>query len=118
MNRNDLTKNFYKCFFKDATKIQNGRQRSTPKNFVGSKTLKFESEIIQIGDVQVGFSRLYWNSKWPPRTNFNFSVGTKTQKISLVIFFNFNITFLATCGCAIDFLKMLPKFKMAAESQL
>ena len=28
--------------FKDATKIQNGRQRSTPKNFVGAKTLKLE----------------------------------------------------------------------------
>ena len=28
------------------------------------------------------------------------------------------MTFLATCGCAIDFLKTLPKFKMAARSQL
>ena len=27
-------------FIKDATKIQNGRQRSTPKTFVGAKTLK------------------------------------------------------------------------------
>ena len=45
--------------------------------------------------------------------------GAKTQKIGLFnFFFNFNITFLATCGCAIDFLKMLPKFKMAARSQL
>ena len=33
-------------------------------------------------------------------------------------FFNFNITFLATCGCASDFLKMLPEFKMATWSQL
>ena len=32
-------------------------------------------------------SRFYWNSKWPPGNNFNFFVGTKTQKISLVNFF-------------------------------
>ena len=31
---------------------------------------------------------------------------------------NFNITFLATWGCASDFLEMLPKFKMAARGQL
>ena len=49
----------------------------------------------------------------------NFLGGAKTQKISLDNFFlNFNITFLATCGCAIDLLKLLPKFKMAARSQL
>ena len=42
--------------------------------------------------------------KRPPRTIFNFLVGAKTQKISLDNFFEyFNITFLATCGCAIDF---------------
>ena len=29
-----------KWIFKDATEIQNGRQRSTPKKFVGAKTLK------------------------------------------------------------------------------
>ena len=28
------------------------------------------------------------------------------------------MTFLATWGCASDFLKMLPKFKMAARDQL
>ena len=33
-------------------------------------------------------------------------------------YLNFNITFLATCDCAINFLKMLPEFKMAARSQL
>ena len=27
------------------------------------------------------------------------------------------MTFLATCGCASDFLKMLPKLKMAARGQ-
>ena len=47
-------------------------------------------------------------------------MGAKTQKISSIVnfFLNFTITFIATCGCAIDFLKMLPKFKMAARSQL
>ena len=33
-------------------------------------------------------------------------------------FRNFNITFLATWGCASDFLKMLPKLKMAARGEL
>ena len=54
-----------------ATKIQNGRQRSTPKFFVGTKTLKLKSEIIQIlrshspqyGDVQVTFSRFFMKFK-------------------------------------------------------
>ena len=31
-----------KRFFKDATKIQNGRQRSTPNFFVGTKTPKLK----------------------------------------------------------------------------
>ena len=42
----------------------------------------------------------------------------KLKKLVWSIFLNFNITFLATCGCAIYFLKMLPKFKMSARSQL
>ena len=76
------------------------------------------SHFPPYGDVQVTFSRFYWNSKWPPRINFNVLVGAKTQKINLVIFFTFSIIFLAICGCASDFLKMLQKFKMAARSQL
>ena len=52
-----------KWFFKDATKTQNGRQRSTPNLFVGAKTQKLKSEIIKIlqshspryGDVQMIF---------------------------------------------------------------
>ena len=41
------------------------------------------------------------------------------QFICLVnLFSNFNITYLATWGCASDFLKMLPNFKMAARGQL
>ena len=37
---------------------------------------------------------------------------------NLINFFEIFITFLATWGCASDFLKMLPKFKMAARGQL
>ena len=44
-----------------------------------------------------------------------FLVGAKTQKTTGHFFLNFNMTFLATWGCASDFLKMLPKFKMAAD---
>ena len=43
-----------------------------------------------------------------------FLVGTKTQKLLVNSFWNF--TFLATWGCPSDFLKMLPKFKMAASN--
>ena len=37
-----------KRFFKDATKIQNGRQRSTPYFVVSAKTEKLKSVIIHI----------------------------------------------------------------------
>ena len=45
-----------------------------------------------------------------------FLVGAKTT--GQCFFLNFNITLLATWGCASDFLKMLPKLKMAARGQL
>ena len=48
-----------------------------------------------------------------------FFFGGGAQKICLINFFsNFTITFLALWGCASDFLKSLPKFKMAAKGQL
>ena len=47
-----------------------------------------------------------------------FPVGAKTQKLLVIFFFNLNMTFLATWGCASDFLKMLTKFKMASRGQL
>ena len=84
-----------KWFFKDATKFQNGRQRSTPNFFVGGKTLKLKvrndsnftitllSHSPQYGDVQVIFSRFYWNSKWPPWINFIFFCGRKNWKIEI-----------------------------------
>ena len=45
----------------------------------------------------------------------SFFVGPKTTSY---FFWNLNMTFLAKWGCASDFLKMLPKFKMAARGQL
>ena len=57
-----------------------------------------------------------WSGFQILRTNFTFWWAQKLKKF--VIFLNFNVTFLATFGCAIDFLKMLSKFKMAARSQL
>ena len=47
-----------------------------------------------------------------------FFVGAKTQKLLVIFFWNFNMTFLATWGCASDFLKMLSKLEMAARGQL
>ena len=51
-------------------------------------------------------------------TTSMFCWAQKLIKLVDHLFLIFNITFLATCGCASDFLKMLPKFKMAARSQL
>ena len=45
-----------------------------------------------------------------------FLVGAKTT--GQFFFKNFNMAFLAAWGCASDFLKMLPKFKMATRIQL
>ena len=47
-----------------------------------------------------------------------FSCERKNSKTTGYFFFNLNMIFLATLGCASDFLKMLPKFKMAARGQL
>ena len=44
--------------------------------------------------------------------------GRKNSKnLSGHFFSNFNIIFLATWGCASDFLMILPKFKIAARGQ-
>ena len=45
-------------------------------------------------------------------------VTSNKFQILVNFFSNFNITFLATWGCASDFLKMLRKLKMAARDQL
>ena len=102
--KHDSPRNMGLCkyFFKDATKIQNGRQ-----NFYGWEN----SEIIQIllshpppyGDVHVFFSSCYKNSKWPPRINLNFFVGAKTLKRKVRNYSNFTITFPKIWRCAGDF---------------
>ena len=48
----------------------------------------------------------------------HFLVGAKTQNLLVNFFWNFEMTSLATLKWASDFLKMLPKFKMAARGQL
>ena len=83
-----------KCFLKDATKIQNGRQKSTPKFCVGSKTLNlnvwnysnFTITFPTYGDVQVIFLRFCWNSKWPPRINFNIFEVEELKNLSRKLF--------------------------------
>ena len=110
--------------FRDATDIQNGRQRATLKFFVGAKTLKLKSQKLFKfyyhipHDMEMcrwlfqGFTEIQNG-----RNNFNFLGGFKKCFWS-IFFFKFNIPFLATWGCASDFLKMLPNFKMAARGQL
>ena len=46
-----------------------------------------------------------------------FSGRKKLKKLVWSFFFYFTITFLATCGFASVFLKMLPKFKIAGKLQ-
>ena len=107
-----------KWFFRDATKIQNGRQRSALKNFVGAKTLKlrvrnysnFTITFPMIWRCTGDFFKVLLEFKMAATDQLEFFFleggGVKTQKICLVNFFsNFNITFLATWGCASDFLK-------------
>ena len=48
----------------------------------------------------------------------SFFCGRENSKTTVNFKKNFNMTFLATWGCANDFLKMLPKFKMATRGQL
>ena len=108
-------------FCPDATKIQNDSQRST-SNFLWRKNSKtLNKKIIHIllshsrryEDVLFNFSRFLL--KFRSTLILRWGGGEEGQKLknfSLLNFFlNFNITFLATCGCASDFLNMLSKFK-------
>ena len=64
-----------------------------------------------------------WVCFYPPSVGYflgglvtpGFSPWALNEKKYKSIFFNFNMTFLATWGCASDVLKMLPKFKMTAR---
>ena len=115
-----------KCIFKDATEIQNGRQRSTPKKIVGAKTKdlvrnysNFTITFRTIWRCAGDFFRVLLKFKMAATDQLQFFGGRKNSKnLFGQLVLNFHITFLATCGCAIDFLKMLPKFKMTARSLL
>ena len=76
--------------FKDATKIQNGRQKSTPKYFVGAKTL-YSLEVVD---------------------------RVRLQKLSRKLFKFYNHIPHDMDMCICDFFKALRKFKMAAMREL
>ena len=98
-----INSNMWMCklIFKDATEIQNGRQGSTPKKFVGAKTLKLKvrnySHSPPYGDVQVTFQ------------GFTEIQNGRHGSASIHITSN-----LWMCNW---FFKDAPKFKMAAISQ-
>ena len=81
--------------FKDATKIQNGRQRSTPKNFVGAKTqklkvrnyLNFTITFPTIWRCAGDIFKVLLKFEMAATDQFKFLGGAKTQKISFVNFF-------------------------------
>ena len=125
------------------TEIQNGRHRSTlifwwRKNSktLSRKLFKFNYHIPHNMEMCKWFVKVLLKFKMAAMDKLHIFCGRKTeklksviihifffgggtQKICLVNFFsNFNITFLATWGCASDFLKMLPNFKMTARGQL
>ena len=105
-----------KWFFRDATKIQNGRQMSTLKFFVGAKTKTFSRQLFKF------YYRIPHDMemcRWLFQGFTEIQNGRHSSTLNLFgqFFLNFNITFLATWGCACDFLKMLQKFKMAARGQ-
>ena len=103
--------------FRDATDIQNGRQRATLKFFVGAKTLKLKSQKL---------FKFYYHiphdmemCRWLFQGFTEIQNGRNNSKnVFDQFFFRSNIPFLATWGCASDFLKMQPNFKMAARGQL
>ena len=107
--------------FRDAAKIQNGRQRSTRIFFVGAKTLILK--VINYSNYHIPHDmemcRWLFQSFTEIQNGRHRSIFWLAQKICLVNFlFYFTITFLETWGFASGFLKMLQKFKMAARGQL
>ena len=109
-----------KGVFGDATKIHNGRQRSTLKKFVGAKTLKLKVKNYSnltitfpiIWRCAGEFFKVLLEFKMAATDQFQFFGGRKnSKKLFVQCFFNFNITFLATCGYAIDFFKDATKIQ-------
>ena len=86
--------------------LVNFKKNLTPQKFVGAKT-DVQMTFQGFTEIQNGRHKSTSISWW----------AEKIKKLVWSIFLNFNITFLGTCGCANDFLKMLPKLKMAARSQ-
>ena len=82
-------------FFSDATKIQNGRQRSTLKFVAGAKTLKlkvrnysnFTITFPMIWKCAGDFLKVLLKFKMAATDQFNFLGGVKTQKNCLFNFF-------------------------------
>ena len=120
-----IPSNMWMCkwFFKDATKIQNGRQKSKfPKFFVGAKTLKlivrnyanFTITFPTIWRCAGDFFKVLLKLKLAATKQFNFFCGRKNSQTQVVNYSNFTITFPTIWRCACDFFKVFPKFKMAA----
>ena len=111
---------------KDATKIKNGRQKSTPKFFMGAKTLKlnlwnysnFTITLPIIWRCSGDFFKVLLKFKMAATDQFHFFEVAKTQKIKDVNYSNFTITFPTIGRCACDFFKVLREFKMAAMHKL
>ena len=130
--------------FQGFTEIQNGRHGSTsiflwaqkPKKLVWSFFWHFNITFLATWGCASDFLKMLpkskmaargqhnffcgfcWNSKLPPRITFNFSVGAKTQKLKVINYSNFAITFPTIWRCAGDCLEVLLKFKMAAMDEL
>ena len=64
-------------FFKDATKIQNGRQKSTSKFFVGAKTLKLK--VRNYSDFTITFPTIWRCAGDFFRVLQNFKMAAKDQ---------------------------------------
>ena len=115
-----------KWFFRDATKIQNGCQRSTLKNCVGAKILKlkvrnylnFTITFPMIWRCAGYFFKVLLKFKMAATDQLFLEGRRNSKNLFGQFFWNFNITFLATWGCASDFSKMLQNFKIAARGQL
>ena len=80
-------------FLKIIPKFKMPTRGQLKKKIVGAKTLKLKlgnysnfqillSHSSPYGDVQVTFSRFYW--QWPPRTNFNLWVGAKINLVNFI----------------------------------
>ena len=98
-------------FFKDATKIQNGRQRSTPNFFVGSKTLKlkvrnysnFTITFPTIWRCASDFLKVLLKFKMADMDKLHIFCGRKNWKIEISNNSHCTITLPTIWKCACDF---------------